>query len=353
MEHLRKTFLAVLAAASVAVLLPAQAAKGSLAQGIELFNAGSFAAASQVFKAILADPASEPSRPAATLYLAKAAMGSGDLEGAESSLALFLSRYPRAADYPEALYQKGRLQYMQGRYEAAVQSLQGFLAAYPKAALVANAYFWAAESLSALGRAEDALAVYQKVVRDYPSSFKAEAAQYRASLIELGRREAELAKLLKWSHEEYLRNIGEYQRRERAYEQAIEAYQKRLAASSSGQYGQYERQIAELRAELERKTAESEALSQEYARAAEASSGQPPAQAPLVEASTQPLQAEAAAAALAAAEAREAAAAAALARLARDRELVDLKAEALALKEQYLELLLTGEIPAAEGGPAQ
>ncbi len=146
-----------------------------------------------------------------------------------------------------------------------------------------NAYFWVGESLYALGKLDQALSVFRKVLRDYPASFKAEAAQYRVSLIELGRKEAELAKLLKWSHENSLKTIEEFQRRERAYEQAIETYQKRLAASSTGQ-----------------------------------------------------------AAAPALAPAPAAPSAEALAEIARIKELLTLKEEALALKEQYLSWLQTG-----------
>ena len=269
MAYLRKAPLVALAIALAAASLPAQSARsGALGQGIELFNGGMYDKAIPVFRAIVADPAAEPSRAAALLYLAKSAMAAGELEEAEKSLEHFISRYPQAPDLPEAQYQKGRLLYMQGRYESAVQSLGGFVAAYPKSPFISNGYFWVGESLYAMGRLDDALQVYRKVVRDYPSSFKAEAAQYRASLIELGRRETELTKLLKWSHEEYLRNIAEFQRREAAYDQAIEAYQKRLAATSTGQYGQYERTIAELRDELARKSAEADALAAQLAEGA-------------------------------------------------------------------------------------
>jgi len=41
--------------------------------------------------------------------------------------------------------------------------------------------------------------------------------------------ETELLSLLKWSHEESLKTMEEYQRRERSYDQALIAYQKRIA----------------------------------------------------------------------------------------------------------------------------
>jgi chromosome segregation ATPase len=41
--------------------------------------------------------------------------------------------------------------------------------------------------------------------------------------------ETELLALLKWSHEESLKTMEEYQRREHSYDQALIAYQKRIA----------------------------------------------------------------------------------------------------------------------------
>jgi TolA-binding protein len=293
MAHLRKApFVAIaVALALAAAALPAQSAPGetTLADGIELFRKGLYERSIPVFDAVILDPAAEASKPEAYFLLAKSHMAVGNLDDAERALEQYIASYQKAPDYPEALYQKGRLLYMQEQLEPAVQVLQGFLSAYPKSAFVPNAYFWVGESLYALGKLDQALSVFRKVLRDYPASFKAEAAQYRVSLIELGRKEAELAKLLKWSHENSLKTIEEFQRRERAYEQAIETYQKRLAASSTGQ-----------------------------------AAASPAAAAPAL------------------APAPAAPSAEALAEIARIKELLTLKEEALALKEQYLSWLQTG-----------
>ncbi len=287
-------------------------------QGIDLFTQRPYDKADPGLRAVIRGSAAQASQPDAPPVLAKSHMAVGDLDEAERTPRGTTSQPIRqAADYPEALYQKGRLLYMQEQYEPAVQVLQGFLSAYPKSAFVPNAYFWVGESLYALGKLDEALTVYRKVVRDFPSSFKAEAAQYRVSLIELGRREAELAKLLKWSHEDSLKTIEEYQRRERAYEQAIEAYQKRLAASSTGQYGQYERTIAELRERARAQVPPRPSLAAELAQGAAGVTVEVPADA------AEP-----------AAERRR--------RLSpkrggqRAKELLALKEEALALKEEYL-----------------
>jgi tetratricopeptide (TPR) repeat protein len=206
---------------------------------------------------VILDPSAGPQKAAAYLLIAKSYMAIGKLEDAEHNLEFYLATYPGAADFEEASYQKGRLLFMQEEYESAIQVLQAFIAAYPKSPFLSSAWFWVGESMYGLGRLDDALAVYQKIVTDYPTSAKVEAAQYKISLIQLSKREVELSKLLKWSHEELLKNVEEYQNREKAYVQAIEAYQKRLAGSGS----QDDRKIvADLQQQLARKTDEAARL---------------------------------------------------------------------------------------------
>ena len=109
----------------------------------------------------------------------------------------------------------------------------------------------------ALGRLDDAQAIYQKIVTDFPTSVKVEAAQYKTSLIQLRKREVELAKLLKWSHEDFLKSVQEYQNREKAYVQAIETYQKRLAGINPDEDRKF---IADLQQQLAKKTDEAAQL---------------------------------------------------------------------------------------------
>jgi polyhydroxyalkanoate synthesis regulator phasin len=71
--------------------------------------------------------------------------------------------------------------------------------------------------------------VFSLIVGQYPGSVKYEAAVYRLDLIKQKKIELELLSMLKLSHEESLRTIEEYQRRKKTYDQALNAYQKRLA----------------------------------------------------------------------------------------------------------------------------
>ena len=228
-----------------------------LKDGIDQFRNGQYDRAILLFHNVVLDPGAGAQKPAAYLLLAKSYMAVGKLDDAEHNLEFYLATYAGAADYEEAMYQKGRLLYLQDEYESAIQAVQDFIAGYPKSSFVPSAWFWAAESMYGLGRLDDALAVYQKIVAEYPTSAKVEAAQYKVSLIQLRRREVELSKLLKWSHEELLRSDEEYQNRERVYVQALEAYQKRLAASGSADDRKF---IADLQQQLAKKTDEAAQL---------------------------------------------------------------------------------------------
>jgi TolA-binding protein len=228
-----------------------------LRDGIDHFKNSQFDKAILLFHNVILDQNSGPQKAAAYLLIAKSYMAIGRLDDAAHNLEFYLATYPGAPDYEEASYQKGRLLFMQEEYESAVQVLQQFIAGYAKSPLVSSAWFWVGESLYGLGRLDDALAVYQKIVADYPTSAKVEAAQYKLSLIQLRKREVELSKLLKWSHEEFLKSVEEYQNREKAYVQAIEAYQKRLGGTGS----QDDRKVmADLQQQLARKTDEAAQL---------------------------------------------------------------------------------------------
>jgi TolA-binding protein len=228
-----------------------------LKDGIDQFRNSQYDKAILLFHNVILDPNAGTQKAAAYLLIAKSYMAIGKLDDAAHNLEFYLATYPGAADYEEASYQKGRLLFMQEEYESAVQVLQAFISGYPKSSLVSSAWFWVGESMYGLGHLDDALAVYQMIVIDYPTSAKVEAAQYKVSLIQLSKKEVELSKLLKWSHEEFLRSVEEYQNREKAYVQAIEAYQKRLAGSGS----QEDRKvIADLQQQLAKKTDEAALL---------------------------------------------------------------------------------------------
>jgi TolA-binding protein len=97
----------------------------------------------------------------------------------------------------------------------------------------AAAYFWIGECLYAMGHFDRAEDVFTLIIDTYPRSSKYEASVYRILLINQKKVEAELLALLNWNHQESLLLMDEYQRRERAYDQAILSYQRRIAEMMS------------------------------------------------------------------------------------------------------------------------
>jgi tetratricopeptide (TPR) repeat protein len=222
--------------------VPAKPADG-LRRGIELFAEARYAEALPFFDALLMDPAAGSLRADGAYWSAITLLASGDPQAAEKAIESFLVAFPGHARTGELIYQKARAAYLLKDYDRAIKSFQAYTAAYPGGEMVSSAVFWTAESLYSLGRLTDAEKLYKTIGEKFQDSVKAEAAKYRLSLIQFKYREDELLTLLKWSHEESLRIIEEFQRREKAYEQALEVYQKR--------YGEAKRGVAQTQASLE------------------------------------------------------------------------------------------------------
>jgi TolA-binding protein len=189
-------------------------------------------------------------------------------EGAARDLEYFLDSFPGSSFYDEGLYWKGRLLFIQNDFDNAIRALYNFIELFPEHEYTANAYFWIAESLYSLGHLEKSQRIFNLVLSEYPTSYKVEASRYRLSLIEMKNREEELMRLLKMSHEEYLFALEEFQRREKSYDQAIAGYQRKLTAltahdkealvqelsrenqTKDGEISALERQVSQLKAKI-------------------------------------------------------------------------------------------------------
>ncbi len=264
----------------VAALLLAAALLGAqdagLAAGISSLEAGDYPAAIRALDGVVADPAQSAFHADAYLLLAKAQIAVGSLPKAVAALEYYLLNFPKHRSYAEGVYLKGRLLYLQGDYENAIVALQRFLKSYPGTAFEPNATYYIGESLFALGRLDEALAPMRELVARWPDSAKAEAARYRVSVIELHKREAELLNLLKASHEETLRAVEDSRNQERSYEQAITAYQRRLAGEGSDSQKQVvslEQQLAARDRELQSLRAQVDALTKQLGQAGSAPTG--------------------------------------------------------------------------------
>jgi len=325
--------LVAMAAASASAQAPGTAAPRastpaeSLRSGIELFAAGRYDEALPVFDALFLDPSAGTLRPEGAYWSAMTHIARGNAGAAEKAIDTFLTLYPTHAKAGEMLYQRGRAAFLAKDYERSIQAFQAYLAANPKGESVAAAIFWSAESLYAIGRLPEAEKLYRTVTDAYPESVKAEASRYRIALVQFKYREDELLTLLKWSHEESLRIIEEFQRREKSYEQALAVYQKRYGEA---QYGTavaqttLEEEIAALKASMDDLA---ERLQGKDARVAE------------LEAAL--AAAESAAAVLAAAPASGTPAAATT--QPGEAEVLELQQRALALLEFYLESLAAAD----------
>ncbi len=238
-----------------------------LQEGIERFGQGDFRQATLLFRELLLDPEYERYHGDAYFWIAKSALGLDQLDEASRNLEFYLANYPSHPNYIEAVYQRGRVVYLEGDYENAIQLFRDFVEQYPESPYVANALYWSGESLFALGQYDAARELFGRVIREHPTSFRVEAARYRLSLIDLSRREEELLKLLRWSHEEYLQALEEFERQERSMDEAVVAYQQSLARQSSGDFREeIERMAARIdNLEAEVKETEDEIRALQYA----------------------------------------------------------------------------------------
>jgi TolA-binding protein len=125
-----------------------------------------------------------------------------------------------------------------GNYDEAVILLKNYADSIPgtpetlssqDSARKSAALYWVGECLYSMGLLDRAGETFLLITQSYPQSAKYEAASYRLALINQKKVETELLGLLKWSHEESLKTMEEYERREHSYDQALIAYQKRIA----------------------------------------------------------------------------------------------------------------------------
>lgn len=230
-----KRFLALILL-SVTAGLSAESAPSILALGQEAYSQGEYLAALTQFQKLVGDPESR-TRPEPYLWLAKTYFAILDTKNASLNLDYYLQNFPKDGGRSEGLYLQARILYADGDYAHAIQAFSQYLDLAPSGDQVPNALFWMAESAFALGHYQEAGVLYNKIVQGYPSSFKLEASRYRLSVIDLRHREEELLKLLQWSHSEALNSAEEFQRREKAYQQSLAAYQKKVLELQSSDLG--------------------------------------------------------------------------------------------------------------------
>ena len=237
-------------------LAPGQA---RLNTGISLFSQGKYSEAIAELRRAQAEASQRELRAEALYWISLSALAMGEYAGALRDMDTLLetdSQHYRAAELP---YHRGRCLYYLGRYDEAVISFKGYadsIVSYQgrplsseDVARKAAALYWTGECLFIMGQLDRAGDMYSIVTEDYPSSPKYEASVYRLALINQKKVENELLGLLRWSHEESLRNMEDFRRKEITYDQALSAYQRRLNDLTSQTEMTDEQRMAELEEE--------------------------------------------------------------------------------------------------------
>ncbi|MDR1971166.1 MAG: tetratricopeptide repeat protein [Treponema sp.] len=210
-----------------------------LRRGLDFYQQGRWREAVAEFRRAQTEAVDSELKAEALYWIALSEISAKDYGGAIRDMDQLELTSPESRRLRDIPYHKGRALYYLGRYEEALMLLKLYAdsmggnsllpAGSEMAARKSAALYWIGECLYAMGQLDYARDLFTAVTQDYPRSAKFEASSYRLALIHQKKIEEELLNLLKWSHEESLKAIEEYQRRERSYDQALIAYQKRIA----------------------------------------------------------------------------------------------------------------------------
>jgi TolA-binding protein len=235
----------------------ADAALSRLQAGIRLFNQGRLQESLVDLRQARADSVTAAQRAEILYWISLAELAAGEYDEAAKDMDALEALDPVGRRSAELPYHKGRLYYYLGRYNEAIVLLKSYsdtLGGSPDDnSRKSAALYWIGECLYSLGQMDQAADIFLLVINEYPESAKYEAASYRIALINQKKVETELLELLKWTHEESLKTMEEYQRREHSYDQALMAYQKRIAdmlkdgrlSDLEDENSQFRQQIAE------------------------------------------------------------------------------------------------------------
>jgi tetratricopeptide (TPR) repeat protein len=191
----------------------------------KLYNEGKYDEAIILFREIILSSKNEKFIAESYFWLGRAYINTNKLKLAETNLEYYIANYKTTGlNYPEALYEKGRLLFLQEQYQPAIEQLNIFIKNYPANSLVSNSYYWIGESLYAMGQYDDASYYFKIVSEKYANSAKAEASIFKLRLIEHKKSELALQNLLKWSQEQYLAALSQFRIKEKTLQEALDKY---------------------------------------------------------------------------------------------------------------------------------
>jgi TolA-binding protein len=228
-----------------APFIPAQSLSSvpRLTAGVNLYSQGKWREAVLELRRVQAEASSRELRAEALFWISLAELSAGEFNEALRDMDAVAETDPGNRRLPELPYHRGRALFYLGRYDEAIVFLSryseslvprpGFVPSAADISQRAAALYWTGECLFSMGQLDRAADYYRFVTDEYPGSSKHEASLYRLDMINQKKTETELLSLLKLSHEESLKNMEEYRRREQNYEQALNAYQRRIAEITS------------------------------------------------------------------------------------------------------------------------
>lgn len=208
---------------------------GAFERGIALYREGKWQEAAAELRQAEALSTDNGKKAEILYWTGLAELGGGNYENALKDFDKITAIDPDGVWSIEVPYHKGRCLYYLGVFDEAIIVLKEYSDGIGDPMKKASSFYWIGECLFSLGQFGLAQDVFYRIIIEFPESVKYEAANYRIALIDQKKVEAELLAILKWSHEESLKNMEAYQRRERSYDQAIIAYQKRIMDMQSNQ----------------------------------------------------------------------------------------------------------------------
>ena len=210
-----------------------------LKTGVELYSQGKWREAVSELRRVQAEADTRALRGEALFWISLSELSAGGYEEALRDMASLEEIDPKNQRVRELPYHRGRIFYYLGQYDEAIVLLSDYGNSFvpgPRGVLghqenlkKAAALYWTGECLFSMGQLDMAADIYTLITKEYPLSPKYEASVYRLALINQKKVESELLVLLKWTHEEALRNMEDFRRKETTYDQALGAYQKRIA----------------------------------------------------------------------------------------------------------------------------
>ena len=210
-----------------------------LQAGINLFGQGKWRETVLELRRVQAEAPAKEVRAEALFWISLSELSAGEYEEALRDMDALEITDPASYRLRELSYHRGRALYYLGRYDDAIVYFKSFADSLAPAdgnvlssaalSQKAAAYYWTGECLFSMGQLDRAGEFFRLITEMYPGSPKYEASVYRLAMINQKKVETELLNLLKWSHEESLKNVEEFRRKESAYDQALSAYQKRIS----------------------------------------------------------------------------------------------------------------------------